>query len=129
MVRRFFQVDDGNRKASFELSTLLAITWAGDAKLGQFKDRWDHIVRHLRSLIGAQDLEEILVSKVRASELLKPHLDYYDRLPMGHPDRCYAWVSQLIDTLVDKTRQRHNKESLVLEASVLGIHSLSWFYA
>ena len=117
VVRRFFQVDDGNRKASFELSTLLAIAWAGDKMLGQFKDRWDHIVRHLRSPIGEQDLEEILVSKVRHSEILKPHLDYYDRLPSGHPDKTYFWVSQLIDTLVDKERQRHNKESLVLDAS------------
>ena len=117
VVRRFFQVDDGNRKASFELSTLLAITWAGDAKLGQFNDRWDHIVRNLRSPIGAEDLEEILVSKIRASESLKPHMDYYDRLPMGHVDRSYTWVSQLIDTIVDKTRQRQNKESLVLDAS------------
>ena len=33
VVRRFFNVTDGNRKASFELSTLLAIVWPGDAKM------------------------------------------------------------------------------------------------
>ena len=58
-----------------------------------------------------------MVSKVRASELLKPHLDYYDRLPASHVDKTYDWVSQLIDTLVSKERQRRNTQSLVLEAS------------
>ena len=117
VVRQFFNVDDGNRKASFELSTLLAISWPGDAKLAQFKDRWDHIVRNLRSPIGKRDLEDILVSKLRGSDVLKPHLDYYDRLPTTHSDRCYDWVSQLIDTLVAKARQKRNTESLVLDAS------------
>ena len=101
VVRRFFRVDDGSTKTTFELSTLMAISWPGDAKISYFKDRWDHIVRNLRSPISDRDLEELLVSKVRTSELLKVHLDYYDRLPRGHGDKCYAWVSQLIDTIVE----------------------------
>ena len=104
-------------KASFELSTLLTTTWPGDANMGKFKDRWDHIVGYLRSPISDEDLEEILVSKLRTSEILKPHLEYYDRLPENHKDKSYTWVSQLINTLVDKERQRLNKVSLVLEAS------------
>ena len=51
--------------------------------------------------------------------MLKPHPDYYDRLPTTHPDRCYSWVSQLIDTLVSKAQQKKNTESLVLDASGL----------
>ena len=116
-IRHFFRIDDDNAKTSFELTTLLAITWPGDAKMGQFKARWDHIVRNLRSPLSKRDLEDILVPKLRGSELLKPHLDYYDRLPTTHPDRCYDWVSQLIDTLVSKEQQSKNKTSLVLDAS------------
>ena len=85
--------------------------------MGKFKDRWDHIVRYLKSPIGDDDLEELLVSKLRTSETLKPHLDYYDRLPENHQDKTYKWVSHFIDTLVDKERQRLNKVSFVLEAS------------
>ena len=116
-VRKFDQVDGD--QASFELSTLLAIKWAGDHHMGQFKSKWDHIVRHLRTPLSDRDLESILINKVRVSEVLLPHLQYYDRLPRLHKDKTYRWISETIDQLVLNARQARNSESLVLDASGL----------
>ena len=116
VIRTYFRVDDA-QVTTFELTALLNITYPGDARLGQFKDKWDHVVRNLRSPISDRDLEGILVTKLRGSELLAPHLVYYDRLPRGHADRSYAWVSQLIDTIVESEREKRNTESLILDVS------------
>ena len=117
-VRRFYQVDeDEHGSASFELGTLLAVAWPGDRNLGQFKIKWDHIVRHLRTPLGDHDLEKILVEKVRPSELLRPHLEYYDRLPRRHKDKSYSWLSEMIDQLILNERHQRNTQSLVLDAS------------
>ena len=116
VVRTFYQIHDKER-VQFELSTLMDLEYPGDAQMGKFKDHWDHMVRHLRTKLSDHDKEGILVKKLRKSESLKPHLEYYDRMPEDHPDHCYEWVSQLVDKLVSDSRRRRNAESSVLEAS------------
>ena len=115
-VRQFYGIRP-NEHISFELSALMDLEYPGDAKLPEFKDRWDHMIRHLRTKLSKEDLESILVRKLRASDLLKPQLDYYDRIPRGHADKCYDWVCQLIDTMVEDARFKRNAESLVIQAS------------
>ena len=51
-------------------------------------------------------------------------MEYYDRLPRPHRDKCYKWVSDLIDTLVKNARHKRNTESLVLDAS--GKEQIPW---
>ncbi len=115
-VRQFYGIRP-NEHISFELSALMDLEYPGDAKLPEFKDRWDHMIRHLRTKLSPEDLESILVRKLRASDILKPQLDYYDRIPRGHADKCYDWVCQLIDTMVEDARYKRNVESLVIQAS------------
>ena len=59
----------------------------------------------------------MLVKKVRPSELLKPHLDYYDRLPGTHRDRSYGWLCDTIEALLTHARTQRNMSSIVLDAS------------
>ena len=65
----------------------------------------------------AQLLKAIDQGKLPKSQSLVSGAFIYDRLPTTHHDRCYDWVSQLIDTLVAKEQQDKNKYSLVLDAS------------
>ena len=116
VVRKFYQIHEKER-VQYELSSLMDLDYPGDAQMGPFKDRWDHMVRHLRTKLSDHDKEGILVKKLRKSESLKPHLEYYDRMPDDHADHCYNWVSQLVDKLVADNRRRRNTESLVLDAS------------
>ena len=75
------------------------------------------MVRHCLTMLTDRDKEGIFVQKLRGSEALKPHIDYYDRCDETHADHSYSWVSQLMDKLIRDTRRRRNAESLVLEAS------------
>ena len=93
------------------------IEYPGDARMAEFEDRWDFVVRHLRTRFNEADLEGILVKKLRKSELLKTHLDHYDRCPRGHPDRSYRWLCRLIDTVIVDRRDKRNTQSLILQAS------------
>ena len=116
LVRNFYRIQD-DVHTSFELSALMDIEYAGDAKLAEFKSRWDFVVRHLRTRLKEADLESILIKKLRGSELLRPHLEYYDRCPRGHEDRSYRWLCQLMDTMIVDQRDKRNTQSLILQAS------------
>merc|ERR1712127_503146 len=63
VVRKYFQVHD-NERVQFELAALMELEYPGDANLGKFKDRWDHMVRHLRTALTDRDTEGILVKKI-----------------------------------------------------------------
>jgi len=112
LVRQFFRVHD-TEKVSFELSALIALEYPGDANMGWFKDRFDLMLRHCRTKLEDRDKEGILVNKLRGSDALRPHLDYYDRLPETHADRCFRWVNDLVDTLVENARKKRNVDAMV----------------
>ena len=116
IVRHYFQIHEKER-VQYELSALIQLEYPGDSQMGPFKDRLDHMFRHCRTNLSDRDKEGILVAKLRKSEELKPHLEYYDRMPEGHADRSFTWVSQLIDQVIADKRRRRNTESLILDAS------------
>jgi len=112
LVRSFYRVHD-TEKVSFELSALMELEYPGDANMGWFKDRFDTMLRHCRTKLEDKDKEGVLVAKLRKSDDLKPHLDYYDRLPDSHADKCFKWVSDLVDTLVENAGKRRNVDAMV----------------
>ena len=105
LVKSFYRVHD-TEKVSFELSALMELEYPGDGNMAVFKDKLDFTFRHLRTKLEDKDKEGIVVAKLRKSDALRPHLEYYDRLPESHADRSYAWVSQLTDTLIDNHRKK-----------------------
>ena len=116
LVKQFYRID-ANKQVQFELSALMDLAYPGDAQLGPFKDKWDYMIRHCVTQLSDRDKQGILVQKLRKSDLLKPHLEYYDRCPKDHPDNSYSWLFNMIDKIIDDDRMRRNNESLVLAAS------------
>ena len=116
LIRQFYQIDDAQR-VSFELSALMDLEYPGDSNMGPFKDQWDFMLRHCITKLSDKDKQGILVKKLRKSDRLKPHLEYYDRCHDGHADKSYQFVSDLMDQMVMDDRKRRNNESLVRAAS------------
>ena len=69
-------------------------------------------MRLLTFPLSEEQLEELYIPKIRGSELLRAHVEYYDRCVQGHPDRCYRFMSKMTDKVISDTRQRLNQESL-----------------
>ena len=66
-IWRFYEVRRGDR-TTFEISALIGLEYWGDAKLPEWKARWDYMVANLRTPLGDLDLEAILLAKLRKSE-------------------------------------------------------------
>ena len=66
----------------------------------------------VRFPLSPEQLEEIYLPKIRGSELLRAHVEHYDRLVGGHPDRCYRFLSTMTDKTIRDTRQRLNQDAL-----------------
>ena len=81
------------------------------------KDHWDKMVRNCVTKLTDRDKYGILHAKLTSSERLKPHFEYLERIPESHPDKTYAWLSDLIDRLVADDRRKVNVDSLTLAAS------------
>jgi len=91
----------------------MELEYPGDDSMAVFKDKLDYMLRYLRTKLEDKDKEGIVISKLRKSDALRPHLEYYDRLPESHADRSFAWVSRLLDTLIENARKKKNVDSLV----------------
>ena len=76
------------------------------------------MLRECKTKLSEKDKEGIFIAKFKdKSDIMKPHLEYYERLPQGHHDRCYQSMSDVMDRLVEDQRNRRNADSLVLDAS------------
>ena len=116
VIKHYFRIHDDER-VTYELSALMNLEYAGDAKLGSWKNQWDRMVRKCVTKLTDRDKFSMFSDKLKTSDRLKSHMEYLERLQEDHPDRSYAWLSDLVDKLVADDRKRKNKESLVLEAS------------
>ena len=52
-----------------------------------------------------------------ASEVLCPHIEYYDRLDCGNAETSCAFLSRITDKVIRKSRPRRNAEALIIHAS------------
>ena len=95
-------------ETAFELSALTALEYPGDTSKGWFKSHWGHMARHLRTKLTKRDLEGIFLDKLRRSEDLRNHFQYYDRCPKGHANRSYTRLCQLLDRVIDTERKKRN---------------------
>ena len=86
--------------------------------MDRWTDHWGKKFGHCKTKLGEKDKEGIFVAKFRdKSDIMKPHLEYYDRLQEGHDDRSYKFLSDVMDRLIEDQRKRRNTDSLVLDAS------------
>ena len=116
LVKRFYEVHD-NERITFELSSLMLLEYPGDAKLPEFKEGWDNMVRHLRTPLDKRDLESIYIAKIRGSDTLKQVIDRYDLLTRDDPDHSYEWLSSMTDKKIEDTQRKKNVDSLVVSVS------------
>ena len=65
------------------------LKYPGDERLEEFMDLWYKILGDNRDTISDVAKEKIFFKKIKGSIVLKPWLDYYVRLAVGHPDRTY----------------------------------------
>ena len=52
-----------------------------------------------------------------ASEVLCPHIEYYDRLDCGNAETSCAFLCRITDKVIRKSRPRRNAEALIIHAS------------
>ena len=117
LTRHYYRIQDTDT-VQYELSALMGLEYSGDRNMGRWKDHWDKMLRHCKTKLGEKDKEGIFIAKFRdKSDRMKPHLEYYDRLPETHADRCYQFMSDVMDRLIEDERKRRNTDSLVLDAS------------
>ena len=106
-----------NERITYELSSLMQLEYPGDAKLPEFKEGWDHMVRHLRTPLGKRDMESIYIAKISGSDTLKPIVDRYDLLTRDDPENSYEWLSSMTDQQIEDTRRRKNVDDRVISVS------------
>ena len=111
VIKGFYAVRTAN-PISFELQNLCDYAYAGDTKLPRWTTHWDRMVRDIRFPLAPEQLEEIYLPKLRGSDVLRAHIEYYDRLVDGHPDKPYQFLSSMTDNTINDRRQRFNQESL-----------------
>ena len=76
------------------------------------------MLRHCKTKLGDKNKEGTFIANLRdKSDVMKPHLEHYDRLPEGHADCNYQLMSDLMDKLIEDQRKRRNTYSFVLDAS------------
>ena len=116
LIHRFFKIHESSQ-VSYDLCVLTDLTYPGDAKLPEWKDQLDGIIRHLKTKLSDSEKLGIVRKKLAGSERLRDHLSYLERIPESHGDHTYEWLSGLIDKVIDDDRQRRNQDSLVAAAS------------
>ena len=111
IVRPFYEVRD-NKRITFDLRSVMDDVWLGDAKLAQWKNHWDDMVRNQRSPLTEDQLREIYIEKIRSSDDLRIYVEHYTRLPEDHPEKTYRYLSENTDKFIREKRQRQNLASL-----------------
>ena len=116
LIKHYYMIHDTER-VQYELSSLMDLTYPGDAQLSWWKDHVDHMLRNLVTPLADRDQFGILSKKLKGSDRLKATFEHLERIPEGDSQRTWQWLSGHIDKLIVDDRKRQNTESLVLAAS------------
>ena len=95
---------------------MLDVTYPGDERVAQLKSSWDNMLRNMRSTVLMQEpttLEHIFYRLLKTSDVLHPHVQYYDRMPEDHADRSYRFLNDMVDEAINEERHRKNQEALI----------------
>ncbi len=120
LIRTFYRVDNEMR-LQFSLRNLLEVEYAGDASVAKFINDWDYMLANMGDdlkMLNDKFLEDILSRILRNSDLMRTHIEYYDRQLQDHPDRCYTFLYGMLKKVSEEKQQRKNKEQWLADGSV-----------
>ena len=72
------------------------------------------MVRRQANPVHDEQLEDMFLPKITGSEILRPHIEHYERCYDGHPDRSYKFLVDMAKKTVDDRRQTLNAEYLAI---------------
>ena len=71
-----------------DFQDLLAVHMVGD-ELRRLINDWEMILTGMRKLSDGDVLEILFRRQIAKHSGLREHMAHYERLPVGHEDRCY----------------------------------------
>jgi len=74
------------------------------------------MVRNQKRPLDDDQLEDIYLSNIGKSEVLRPHVEHYDRCDDDRADHSFQFLGRITDKVIRNQRQRRNTEALVAAA-------------
>ena len=76
----------------------------------RFITAWDLVVAGQQEPQPEQTLKTLFLRQVRKAKALEHDVAYYDRLPVGHPDRCYQFMHNRVRVHIERAKAERNRE-------------------
>ncbi len=74
-----------------DFQDLLAVHMVGD-ELRRFTSDWEMTLTGMRELPELDVLEALFRRQIAKHPGFREHMAHYERLPVGHEDRCYQYI-------------------------------------
>ena len=103
---------DSVSRQQYNEDHLRDLKYPGDERLEEFMDLWYKILGDNRDTISDVAKEKIFFKKIKGSVVLKPWLDYYIRLQVGHSDRTYEFLVSGVDSYLQQADLDENDHDL-----------------
>ena len=62
-------------------------------------------------------MEHVFGRLLKTSDVLRSHVQHYDRMHEDHADRSYRFLNDMVDKAINEERHRKNQEALIVSAS------------
>ena len=102
MVDQHFKMSEMDNSV-YDTEHLFSIKMKGD-RLQEFITTWDQVLTGLDKVPDEQTLRALLLRNLRHCKSMEQDLAYYDRLPPGDVNKCYAYLLRTARALLDRNR-------------------------
>jgi hypothetical protein len=106
-----YKVDEA-AGALFNLQDLISVKYLGDSQMEVFLHNWESVLCGMAEEPSEATKELLFLEQVRRSALLKEEINHYDRVEIGHVDKCYAFLHRAVTRYLDRTRRVENRASI-----------------
>ena len=81
--------------------TLGGVQLSGN-NLTDFNHRWYKVLKEIKVKPDDDSLIEMLTTQLKKSSVLTKDMEYFENLPVNHPDRTYKWLMSMVQKHIHK---------------------------